>query len=50
MDGSLDSPEKSNTLSSQSLQNIAKAVVPLLSVPKIDAPDTRVRLLSVSLY
>ena len=39
MDSSLYSPEQSGTLSSHSLQNIAKAVIPLLSVPKIDAPE-----------
>ena len=45
MDSSYDSPERSGTLSSRSLQNIAKAVIPLLSVPKIDAPETQVIIL-----
>lgn len=47
MDSSSASPEQSGTLSSHSLQNIAKAVIPLLSVPKIDAPETQVIILVI---
>ena len=49
MDSSSDSPEQSGTLSSHSLQNIAKAVIPLLSVPKIDAPEIQVIIILVIL-
>jgi len=50
MDSSLDSPKKSGTLSSHSLQNIAKAIIPLLSVPKVEAPETPVRILSINMW
>ena len=41
MDSVRTSPEQlaSSTISSHSLKNIAKEVLPLLTVPKIDLPD-----------
>jgi len=41
MDSVRTSPEQlaSGTISSHSLKNIAKEVVPLLAIPKIDIPD-----------
>lgn len=41
MDSVRTSPEQltSGTISSHSLKNIAKEVIPLLTVPKIDLPD-----------
>lgn len=50
MESSLDSPKRSATLSSHSLQNIAKAVIPLLSVSKVGALEAQVRRLSISMW